>query len=302
MPPTGDPLNFTTLACPCSIWPASPTPTNAALSDGRPIEVGVKFRTEVNGYITGLRFYKGVNNTGTHIGHLWTQAGVQLTEATFTNETASGWQVVTLPTPIPVLANTTYTASYYSDSGYFAFDASYFATTGVDSPPLHALASGVDGPNGVYRYETPGFPIQGTTNNYWVDVVFDTTDQNAYTLTVVSAHGTVAKVPDQVTYHYGDTVQLTATPAAGWSFANWTGDATGTTNPLSVLINGNKTVTANFTAQPTSKLGGVNGDGVVNSTDALIILSADVGINTSQYCPMNCGDVNGMELSIRPMP
>ena len=45
--------------------------------------------------------------------------------------------------------------------------------------------------------------------------------------------------------------------------------------------------------EPTSKLGGVNGDGAVNSTDALIILSADVGINTSQYCPMNCGDVNG---------
>ena len=43
---------------------------------------------------------------------------------------------------------------------------------------------------------------------------------------------------------------------------------------------------------PASKLGGVNGDGAVNSTDALIILSADVGINTSQFCPMNCGDVN----------
>ena len=40
-------------------------------------------------------------------------------------------------------------------------------------------------------------------------------------------------------------------------------------------------------------LGGVNSDGMVNSTDALIILSADVGINTAQFCPMNCGDVNG---------
>jgi Domain of unknown function (DUF362)/Dockerin type I domain len=42
-----------------------------------------------------------------------------------------------------------------------------------------------------------------------------------------------------------------------------------------------------------SPLGGVNGDSVVDSTDALIILSADAGIDTSQYCPMNCGDVNG---------
>jgi hypothetical protein len=39
-------------------------------------------------------------------------------------------------------------------------------------------------------------------------------------------------------------------------------------------------------------LGYVNGDGAVNSTDTLIVLSADAGINTSQFCPMNCGDVN----------
>ena len=53
---------------------------------------------------------------------------------------------------------------------------------------------------------------------------------------------------------------------------------------------------ASYTMAPTtstSKLGGVNGDGAVNSTDALIILSADVNLDTPAYCPMNCGDVNG---------
>ena len=38
--------------------------------------------------------------------------------------------------------------------------------------------------------------------------------------------------------------------------------------------------------------GDVNGDNLVNSTDALIVLSCDVGIDVSQFCPMNCGDVN----------
>jgi uncharacterized repeat protein (TIGR02543 family) len=71
--------------------------------------------------------------------------------------------------------------------------------------------------------------------------------QNAYTLTITSLHGTVAKNPDKATYTYGEVVQLTATPAVGWSFANWTGDATGTTNPVSVTMNGNKSVTANYT-------------------------------------------------------
>jgi hypothetical protein len=44
---------------------------------------------------------------------------------------------------------------------------------------------------------------------------------------------------------------------------------------------------------PLTSLGDVNDDGLVNSTDALIILSADAGLNTAQFCPMNCGDVNG---------
>ena len=45
-------------------------------------------------------------------------------------------------------------------------------------------------------------------------------------------------------------------------------------------------------AGPTSLLGDVNADDLADSTDALIVLSADAGINTSQFCPMNCGDTN----------
>jgi hypothetical protein len=68
-----------------------------------------------------------------------------------------------------------------------------------------------------------------------------------YTLTITSAHGTVVKSPNQTTYHEGDVVQLTATPDTGWSFANWTGDLTSSTNPDSVTIHGNTSVTANYT-------------------------------------------------------
>ena len=61
-----------------------------------PIELGVKFESAVPGYITGIRFYKGAGNTGTHVGHLWTSTGTLLATATFTNETAAGWQQVDL--------------------------------------------------------------------------------------------------------------------------------------------------------------------------------------------------------------
>ena len=71
-----------------------------------------------------------------------------------------------------VSANTTYVASYHTDVGHYASDAGYFAN-GVDNTPLHALASGVDGPNGVYAYGTSAFPTSSYQNsNYWVDVVF----------------------------------------------------------------------------------------------------------------------------------
>jgi hypothetical protein len=49
-------------------------------------------------------------------------------------------------------------------------------------------------------------------------------------------------------YHYGDHVQLTATPSANWTFTSWSGDVSGSLNPVIITINGNKTVTAHFTA------------------------------------------------------
>jgi uncharacterized repeat protein (TIGR02543 family) len=56
----------------------------------------------------------------------------------------------------------------------------------------------------------------------------------------------VTKDPDQASYPEGSTVTLTATPASGWIFSGWSGDASGSTNPLQVTMDGNKTITANF--------------------------------------------------------
>ena len=69
-----------------------------------------------------------------------------------------------------------------------------------------------------------------------------------YTFTVsTSGSGSVAKSPSKTTYHYGDVVQLTATPITGWTFSAWSGDVTGSANPASMTVNGNKAVTATFT-------------------------------------------------------
>src|SRR6185437_1597249 len=63
VPPSGNaPLSFTT--CPCSIWNNSTLPGTPSANDSSAVELGMRFRTDVNGFITGIRFYKGSGNTG----------------------------------------------------------------------------------------------------------------------------------------------------------------------------------------------------------------------------------------------
>jgi len=140
------------------------------------IELGLKWQAEVDGLVTGLRFYKGATNTGTHIGNLRTSTGTLLGTVTFSGETTSGWQQIALPTPVAVLANTTYVASYHTTTGHFSVTPNAFVTA-VDAPPLHALANAASGGNGVFiESPTSAFPTQSfNASNYWVDVVFDTT-------------------------------------------------------------------------------------------------------------------------------
>jgi hypothetical protein len=165
------------LPCPCSIWPATAVPNSPADSDASAVELGAKFRSDIAGFVTGVRFYKGSGNSGTHVGHLWNASGTNLGTVTFTGETTTGWQTATFATPVAVAANTTYVASYYAPGGRYAADDGAFASAGVDNAPLHALKDGTDGGNGVYRYGTGGgFPSSTYQSaNYWVDVVFNTT-------------------------------------------------------------------------------------------------------------------------------
>jgi hypothetical protein len=135
----------------------------------------MKFRSDVAGTVTGVRFYKGSANTGTHTGHLWSSTGTLLASLTFGSETASGWQQASFSTPVAITANTTYVVSYFAPVGAYSSTAGFFSSS-ADRAPLHGLASGVDGNNGVYRYgSSPGFPTSSYSNtNYWVDVVFMT--------------------------------------------------------------------------------------------------------------------------------
>jgi methionine-rich copper-binding protein CopC len=219
--------------CPCTIWPATTAPSGAPDSDNSAVELGVKFRSDQAGTITGVRFYKGTGNSGTHTGSLWTSTGTRLATATFTSETATGWQQVLFPTPVSINANTTYVASYYAPVGRYYATNSAFATAGVDRPPLHALRNGVDGSNGIYRYGTGGgFPTSSfQSTNYWVDVVFqpsgpDTSPPTVVTTTPASgATGVATSTPVSATFSepvQSGTVQVQLTGPGGATVAGTT--------------------------------------------------------------------------------
>jgi hypothetical protein len=162
-----------TVACPCSLFASDSVPSTAASSDTAAIEVGVKFKSDVAGWITGVRFYKGIGNTGTHIGSLWNTAGVRLATGQFTNETNSGWQQLTFDTAVPISAGTTYVASYFAPNGHYSVDRYGFSEP-RGRAPLHTQRDGVPSANGVYKYGTASaFPTSGYQGtNFWVDAVF----------------------------------------------------------------------------------------------------------------------------------
>lgn len=72
-----------------------------------------------------------------------------------------------------------------------------------------------------------------------------------YTLSVTtSGSGSVAKEPDKTRYSRNEEVELTATPAEGWQFDSWSGGLTGSTNPDTIVMSSNQSVTATFTEAP----------------------------------------------------
>ncbi len=164
--------SFTTAGpqCPCSIWQNAAPSGAVDANDTSAVNLGVQFQAASSGFITGVRFYKEVDNTGAHVGSLWSSTGTLLASGTFSNETASGWQELDFSSRVAVTAGTTYVASYFTSTGHYAATSGGLASA-VTNGPLTALAAG-----GVYTYGSGNaFPSSSfNATNYWVDVVYTT--------------------------------------------------------------------------------------------------------------------------------
>jgi len=163
--------------CPCPVrWPdrgAGLGPNEDP--DPQAVELGLKFQTDRPGVITGVAFRRYPANVGPFLAHLWTADGDMLAEATM--NTSDGFPYLRFATPVPVDADQTYVASYYTPSGHYASTDAFFTDTdpALDAAPFRIFAL-PDGPAGVYHYGVGGgFPTDTwNQGSYWVEPIFDT--------------------------------------------------------------------------------------------------------------------------------
>jgi hypothetical protein len=221
-PPTGSTSIFTTQ-----------TPVIPNITDNTSYELGVKFRSSQAGTITAIRYYKAASeSTVTHTGRLWSSAGAQLASAVFTGESASGWQVATLASPLGVAANTTYVVSVNVGS-YYAATNNALASS-ITNGPLSTVA---DGANGVFGV-AGAFPKSSWSNsNYFRDVVFSPgSAQPTYSVTPSGSNVSISPSVSQnvaagavssfvVTANAGFVLASVVTgtcPVGAWSGATYT--------------------------------------------------------------------------------
>jgi uncharacterized repeat protein (TIGR02543 family) len=117
-----------------------------------------------------------------------------------------------------------------------------------------------------------------------------------YTLTLsVVGNGTVTKSPDLAAYDSASTVQLTATPAAGYTFAGWSGDVSGTSNPLTMVMNSSKEITAIFAPSSLITTYSLFATHSMHLEQNSKVFSGDIGVNDAGSPPFLDSQV---ELSI----
>lgn len=142
-------------------------------------------------------------------------------------------------------------------------------TLNVNLDPVAGGSVTLDPPGGVYAVDTtvtltaeaaPSWHFTGwsgdvTGNSPSVQIVMNTNKTvtahfeqiTTYALTVdVDGPGTVELDPPWGIYPQGTEVTLTAEPVQDWAFGGWGGDLTGTTNPITLTMDSDKTVTATF--------------------------------------------------------
>lgn len=207
-----------------SLW-NNGTVAATSYNDSTPQQLGMIFKSDVAGSISGVRFYNPMGgNAGSDVGKLWacndpscslSSGGTELGSVTFASDQSTGWKTANFATPIAISADTYYMVTHYTANGTYYATSHYFDTA-HDATPLHAPDSATVANGSFLSNAGANFPT-GTFNgtNYWIDVSFQastTVDQvtssNDFTLGSTGAM-TVGPVNNSLTLQ-GQSINLTA--------------------------------------------------------------------------------------------
>jgi pectate lyase len=108
-----------------------------------------------------------------------------------------------------------------------------------------AQAAAFGGPTTLSWQQADAAPLATSAVAFAAKPVFKLT-------TATTGAGTIQTGTGGDMFHEGEPVTLTAVPAPGWEFAGWGGAVSGAANPVSLTMDGNKSVTANFVQVPPS--------------------------------------------------
>jgi hypothetical protein len=203
---------------------------NAVPSDptggGKTVTLGVKFWSSQAGTVSAIRFYRAATSSNGYVASLYSTGGTVLGSATLNSDSCSVpcWEVANFASPIPISANTTYVAAYYSPSGEGAGDPEELKN-GVTNGPLTAPASSAVGGNGVYNSKNAFPKSSHEASNYYVDVLFVPTGT---TLTLsfsppnpgIPANAPLGTVVATITPAWSDGSPFTGTLSFGPPYSN----------------------------------------------------------------------------------
>ena len=149
-----------------SLFTSSTVP-GAKENDGTPYEMGMRFRSASSGQISAIRFYKVAEDTGVHVGSIFSTNGSKLASVTFSGESLSGWQSQALPSPVSIQANVDYVVSVTSPTGNYGYTEYAF-----NSPIPRGNLTGLGSLFGPSDGSIPDQTWVGHGANYFRDIVF----------------------------------------------------------------------------------------------------------------------------------
>lgn len=294
------------------------TPTLGGVTEGAGTFAQASVVTVTATPNTGYTFTNWTNNgviVSTSSSYQFTMAGNKALVANFKVIPVSQFAVVLSSSPI----------AGGSTDGSGAYNAGTKVTVTADPNTGYTFVNWTDNGNIASTSSSYQFTLAG---NRKLVANFKAIPASQFALILSSSPAAGGTTTGSGAYSAGSSASATATANPGYTFTSWSGDATGTNNPLTITMNANKRVTANFTLNVViippilgnaAKFGAFGGNaGVTNQGLNTVINNGSIGTTAASTLvtgfhdgltadiytetPLNKGNVTGGIFTAPPAP